>query len=728
MVRITVTEKGGPIRRFEFDKGEITIGRVQGNDIILAKGNVSKRHARIAAEDGKLVLQDLNSTNGTYVNGKRIAEAHTLRSSDKIFIGDFVIAPEDNEVPVTARRGSGDLAPDKPVDLEDPLSDLVKRRRKEAQRDVVSEEELPPPPPPPLPLPRAPRAPVEAAVEQPRPARPAPVPVPEPAPAPAHRAAAPAPVNAPEPVRPPLVSPDRGAAAERASLSSERRAAPPPEAPRAAQRAEAPEAVDDRYTVPRPPPKAEEPPRKSAPGAGSPALAAVPVPPALSLGGASPGGGALGAGALNAGAQGHAAPPRAAAALSPLDYGRLLGLMRRRLGDRLDLARAGIFGDDLRKRVADAAREVIAGALGDGTVPPAVDTEGLHADLVGEIVGFGPLEELLADPEASEIFVNDASSIYVERGGRVSRMPRAFSSSEALLEVLRRLVTKGGGTLPEDEAVVELRLGDGVRLTAVLPPFAPKGPSFVLRKTSRQLRSLPELVRGGALSESMARFLELCVRARRNLIVSGGSGAGKTALCAALCGLIGGEDRVVVVEESSELALGAQNVVSLEARVAAEDGREVAVRELVRAAMRLRPDWLVIGDCRGAEAFDLVQAMAGGRDGTAVCVTANSARDALGRLEALSALASDASSRGLREAVARGAHVVVHVTRGQDGVRRVTQISEVSGFEGDAAVVHDVFSYASDGRGRFAPTGHIPRFVDELTRRGVALDLSIFRE
>jgi pilus assembly protein CpaF len=661
MVRITVTEKGGPVRRLEFDKGEITVGRVQGNDIILAKGNVSKRHARLTLDNGQWLLEDLNSTNGTYVNGRRIGEPHTIRPADRVFIGDFVIEFAENEVPVTARRGSGDVHPERPVDLDDPLADLSKRRLKQAQRELPVEPEPPPPPPP------APPAPPS------RPPRPAP-------------AADPAKISSPALERPPIAPLAADPAPARRSKSATAASLPAvSEPPRPASRAVAdmPPAEE-----PRAPAKAE--PARAAPVAQAPRAQAVSGAP------------------------------------SPADYGRLLLAARRRLAERVDLARAGIFGDDLHKRVADAARELVAAGLAEGSIPAAVDTEQLHGDLVAEVVGFGPLEELLDDPDASEILVNDASSIFVERGGRVTRVPRAFSSSEAMLEVLRRLVSKGGAVLPEDEPVFETRLRDGARLIAVLPPFAPKGPSFVLRKSSRQARTLPELVRVGSLSEQMARFLELCIRSRRNVLVAGAAGAGKTALLSAIANTIAADDRTVVVEESSELVLPLHNVVSLEARLSADDGREATMRDLVRAALRIRPEWMVVGDCRGSEAFDLAQSMAGGRDGTILCIHANSVGDALARLEALAAISGEASARGVREAVARGVHIIVQLVRGADGTRRVAHIAEVTGLQGDTADIHDV--YLGDGRGHFRGTGYIPRFVDDLTRRGVALDLSIFRE
>ena len=675
MVRITVTEKGGPVRRFEFDKNEITVGRVQGNDIILAKGNVSKRHARVALENGQLLLEDLNSTNGTYVNGRRLSEPYTLRPGDRIFIGDFVIEPAEHEVAVTQRRGSGDVQPDRPVDLEDPVADLSKRRQKQERRELPVDPE-----PAPAPAPS-------------RPPRPAPVPPPP----------ASASVDLPplaEPVRPARAAPPEPAARPAPSVDrppARRATAPVPvapvvEAPRPASRAAAPEPIVEEERQPsRPvaPQRAEK----------------------LELGRIQP-------------AQ---VPPRSIGAIpTPVEYGRLLASARRKVGERFDLARAGIFGDELRKRIGDAAREIIATGLADGSIPPAVDTETLYGDVVAEIVGFGPLEDLLADTTVNEILVNDASAIFVDRAGQLTRVPRAFSSSEALMEVVRRLIGKGGAGLPEDEPLIETRLGDGTRLIAVLPPFAPNGPSLVLRKVVRQSRSLPELVRGGMLSEGMARFLELCVRGRRNVVLSGGAGAGKSALLSAVAASIGAEDRVVLVEEVAELALSLPNLVSLQARVNAEDGREATLRDLVRGAMRLRPDWLVVGDCRGAEAFDLAQAMAGGRDGTLVAVTAHGVADTLARLASMSALAGDVSSRTAREAANRGVHFVVQLSRGPDGSRRTTQIAEVSqSGAGDEPVLTDVF--LGDARGHYVPTGHIPKFVDELTRRGETVDLSIFR-
>jgi pilus assembly protein CpaF len=643
MLRITVTERGGPIRRLEFDKNEISIGRVQGNDIILAKGNVSKRHARIVVEEGKLVLYDLKSTNGTYVNGRRISEPHVLRPADKLYIGDFVLVPEDTDIQVTAQRVSPDVHPEQPIEPEDPLADLARRRR----REVV--EEVPPEAVPAPPAPQPPRVEPEAPPVRSRPPSPPPLRAEEPA---VRRAS-----SAPVTLREPGVSP----------------VSAPHEAP---------------VVAPAPLPRA--------PMAGAPA-------PAVSA----------------------RAAPRAAPSG---EYLRQLGLLRESLCAQLDLSRAGIFGEDLRKKVADSAREIIARALEDGRLPSSVDTEQLHRDVVSEVAGFGPLEGLLADREVTEILVNHPSSIYVERGGRLSRAAGAFSSSAALMDVVRRMLGPGR-SLPEDEPVVEARLPQGHRLTAVLPPFAPQGPSFILRKAARLSRTLPELIQEGVLSEALGRFLELCVRARRNLVFAGGAGAGKSTLLGATAALVPSQDRLVLVEELAEIVLSRDHLVALEARVAAEDGREAALRELVRAALRLQPEWLVVGDCRGPEVLDLVQAMVGGRDGVFLTVNAHSPREALTRLEAMAQLAAEAPGRGVRESVALACHLVVQVSRYPDGTRRVAQLAEVTGVEGDRPAVKEIFSYVpGEGGGRFVASGYIPRFVDDLTRCGAAVDLSIFRE
>jgi pilus assembly protein CpaF len=410
------------------------------------------------------------------------------------------------------------------------------------------------------------------------------------------------------------------------------------------------------------------------------------------------------------------------------EYLRQLGLVRGALSGQLDLSRAGIFGEDLRKKVADSAREIIARALQEGNLPSSVDAEQLHRDVVSEVVGLGPLEGLLADREVTEILVNNPSSVYVERGGKVTRAAGAFSSSAALLDVVRRLLGPSG-SIPEDEPVVEARLPQGHRLTAVLPPFAPQGPSFILRKAPRLGRTLPELIQEGTLSEAVGRFLELCVRARRNLVFAGGAGAGKSTLLGATAALVPSEDRLVLVEELAEIVLPRDHLVALEARVAAEDGHEASLRDLVRVALRLRPEWLVVGDCRGSEVLDLVQAMAGGRDGVFLTVNAHSPREALTRLEAMAQLAAEAPGRGVREPVALACHVVVQAARYPDGTRRVAQLAEIAGVEGDRPVVKEIFSYLpGEGGGRFVASGYIPRFVDDLTRRGVAVDLSIFRE
>lgn len=424
-----------------------------------------------------------------------------------------------------------------------------------------------------------------------------------------------------------------------------------------------------------------------------------------------------------------------------VDEGAASASLRRRIHDellvRLDLRRLdpnAIGEEELRRRTDRVLREILEEwreELGD------VSTEALRREILDEALGLGPLEALLADDTVSEILVNRADQIYVERRGRLELAEARFSSDRAVLAAIERIVSPLGRRIDESSPVVDARLPDGSRVHAIVPPLALKGPCLTIRKFRRERLSVEELVAGGSMSEAMAAFLALAVRARRNVLVSGGTGSGKTTLLNVLTGFIPESERIVTVEDAAELQVRQPHWVQLEARPANAEGRgEVGIRELVRNCLRMRPDRIVVGECRGGEALDMLQAMNTGHDGSLTTLHANGPREALYRLETLCLFAGvDLPVRAIREQVARAIHLVVQQARFSDGSRRITHVAEVTGMEGEVIALQELFRFRQEGIdregrvvGRHVATGFVPRFVEELRRRGEQVDLSIFRE
>ena len=398
---------------------------------------------------------------------------------------------------------------------------------------------------------------------------------------------------------------------------------------------------------------------------------------------------------------------------------------------------------DLSKLDDDALRSETRGAIENilrdlaWEVPPGLDRESLIKQVLDEALGLGPLEDLLADPAVSEIMVNRADQIYVERGGKLTLSDRHFNGDRAVLAAIERIVAPLGRRIDQSSPMVDARLKDGSRVNAIIPPLAIKGPCLTIRKFSKKPLGPDDLVRFGAMTRGMVRFLEQCVEMRKNVVVSGGTGSGKTTLLNLLSGFVPHDERVITVEDSAELRLVQDHVVSLETRPPNLEGTgEVKIRDLVKNALRMRPDRIVVGECRGGEALDMLQAMNTGHDGSMTTLHANAPRDALARLETLVLMAGmDLPVRAIREQIASAVHFILQQTRFADGSRKVTAISEVLGIEDDQIQLQDVFYFKEDGfdgdgkiRGRHLATGYIPRFYEDLRRRGRETDLSIFRE
>lgn len=360
----------------------------------------------------------------------------------------------------------------------------------------------------------------------------------------------------------------------------------------------------------------------------------------------------------------------------------------------------------------------------------------LTREIIDDVLGHGPMQRYLDDPSVTEIMVNRADQIYVERNGHLFLTDTKFSSEEALRRVIERIVTRIGRRIDESSPLVDARLPDGSRVNAIIPPLAVNGASLTIRKFGREALTVQKLISFGSLSPEMAELLQACVHARMNIIVSGGTGTGKTTMLNVLSSFIPTTDRIVTIEDAVELQLQQDHVVRLESRPANIEGKgEVSIRDLVRNSLRMRPDRIVVGEVRGGESLDMLQAMNTGHDGSISTVHANSPRDAVARLETLVLMAGmDLPLRAIREQIASAVNLIVHISRLRDGTRRVTHITEVQGMEGDIVTLQDafVFDYSAgiDANGRFlgkpVPTGVRPRFTDRFDELGIRISPSVF--
>ncbi|HYG43593.1 MAG TPA: ATPase, T2SS/T4P/T4SS family, partial [Bordetella sp.] len=392
----------------------------------------------------------------------------------------------------------------------------------------------------------------------------------------------------------------------------------------------------------------------------------------------------------------------------------------------LDLRRRDVAGmsDTLLRNQAQHLLDGIAAA--DTEIPAQVDRAALCRDVLDEAVGLGPLEPLLADAGISEIMINRHDEIYIERGGRLWRHDAAFSSEQSVRWVIERIVAPVGRRIDESAPMVDARLPDGSRVNAVIPPVALKGASLTIRKFPAQRPCMADLVRTASIDSAMAEFLALCVRSRKNIVVSGGTGSGKTTLLNILSNAIPEHERILTIEDAAELRLDHAHLVSLEARPPNLENRgRIDIRDLVRNALRMRPDRIVVGECRGAEAFDMLTAMNTGHEGSLTTLHANSPRDALGRLEAMVLMAGmDLPLAVVREHIGASIDIIVQQTRLSDGRRVAASIVEITGLESGRIQLQELFRY-QNGQG-FVGCGLLPSFADDWRAAGIALDTGMF--
>lgn len=398
---------------------------------------------------------------------------------------------------------------------------------------------------------------------------------------------------------------------------------------------------------------------------------------------------------------------------------------------RLNVAR--MEDDELRKTVSAALDDILNHDPMFRT--PDIPLETLKKSVFDEIIGLGPLEELISDPTVSEIMVNCHNEIFVEKDGQLTRSPVIFTDDRAVLGAIERIVAPIGRRIDESSPMVDARLADGSRVNAVIPPLALKGPSITIRKFSRRKLVGEDLIRFGTLSPHMLEFLRTAVKQGANIIISGGTGSGKTTLLNVLSSYIPDDERIVTVEDAAELQLSQPNLVSLEARPANMEGKgAVPIRDLVKNCLRMRPDRIVVGECRGGEALDMLQAMNTGHDGSLTTAHANTPRDCIARLEVMTLMAGlDLPVQAIREQICSAVDIVVQQSRFSCGSRRVTHITEVSGMESGVITLQDVFVFKEEGfseqgkiQGKFVPTAYIPDFYQELIRRRIPVNTDIF--
>ncbi|PWF63459.1 hypothetical protein CBX96_10000 [Shewanella sp. BC20] len=400
----------------------------------------------------------------------------------------------------------------------------------------------------------------------------------------------------------------------------------------------------------------------------------------------------------------------------------------------MDLRRVNVnemSDTELRTQSESLINQIIA----DFRLPADIEVSSLVKEVLDETIGLGPLEALIADPDVSEIMVNSHDQIFYEKAGKLYLSDIAFSDDQAVLGAIERIVTPIGRRIDESSPMVDARLKDGSRVNAVIPPLALKGPCITIRKFMQRRLSCDDLVKFGSMNSAMASFLEMAVKQKRNIVISGGTGSGKTTLLNVLSNFIPDNERIVTVEDAAELQLYQPNLVSLEARPPNQEGKgAVLIRDLVKNCLRMRPDRVVIGECRGGEALDMLQAMNTGHDGSLTTAHSNSPRDCISRLEVMVMMAGmDLPVLAIREQITSAVNIIVQQSRFSDGSRRITSICEVTGLEGSIVQLSEIFKFEQTGfneqgkvQGYYTATGTMPEFYEQLRRQGVKVQLDIF--
>ncbi len=441
-----------------------------------------------------------------------------------------------------------------------------------------------------------------------------------------------------------------------------------------------------------------------------------------------------------------AEPPRQASLLNRTGMGRgplakpgagnLYAQLRSKVHQRLIEELAGNADsappEQVRQRISELVNELVAE---QNLTMTRQDKLRVTDTVIDDVLGLGPLEVLLHDPEITEIMINSSRQIYVEQHGKLTLSPVTFESNEQLLQVIDRIVSTIGRRVDESSPMVDARLKDGSRVNVIIPPLALRGPTVTIRKFAKEAFTVQDLVSFGSVTDDMVRYLRACVRGRLNVVVSGGTGSGKTTTLNILSSFIPEDERIVTIEDAAELQLRQEHVVTLETRPANIEGRgRVSIRELVINSLRMRPDRIVVGECRGGEALDMLQAMNTGHDGSLTTLHANNPRECVGRLETLVLMAgAELPSRAIREQIGSAVNIIVQQSRLRDGSRKVVSITEVLGCDGGDVQLQEIFTFRQqgideDGKvvGHFTATGVVPHFLDHLVSEGETLPLHIF--
>jgi len=390
--------------------------------------------------------------------------------------------------------------------------------------------------------------------------------------------------------------------------------------------------------------------------------------------------------------------------------------------------------EEIRAKANAAIEQIVKGLRSE--IPDYVGEETLIKEIADEALGLGPIEDLLADSEIDEIMVNGWDKVYIERHGKIQKTNLRFTDNTQVVNIIRRIVAPLGRRIDESSPMVDARLPDGSRVNAIISPLSITGPTMTIRKFAEEPFTVKDLSSFGTMGDQMAAFLALAVKNRQNLIISGGTGSGKTTLLNVVSGFIPQDERIVTIEDAAELKLPQEHVVSLEAKPPNIRGEgAIPIRKLVMNALRMRPDRIIVGECRGGEALDMLQAMNTGHDGSLTTLHANSPRDSMSRLETMVLMAGmELPSKAIRDQVAAAIDIIVHTARLSDGTRKVTRIDEITGIEGDTITMQTIYLYRQRGfddkgnvRGYFTATGVVPEFVHELRERMIEVDMGLFQ-
>jgi pilus assembly protein CpaF len=387
--------------------------------------------------------------------------------------------------------------------------------------------------------------------------------------------------------------------------------------------------------------------------------------------------------------------------------------------------------EEVRRTIQDLFEQILAE---ENIVLSRPERARLFEQIAAEILGLGPLQPLLEDDTITEVMVNGAKNIYIERKGKVHRVPVTFENNDHVMRIIDRIVAPLGRRIDESSPYVDARLPDGSRVNAVIPPISLVGPVLTIRKFSRNPITVEQLIQFGSVSQEAIQFLKACVESRLNIVISGGTGSGKTTLLNILSGFIPSDERIITIENAAELQLRQEHVVTLESRPPNIEGRgEITIRDLVVNSLRMRPERIIVGEIRDEAALDMLQAMNTGHDGSMTTLHSNGPRDTLARLETMTLMAGmDLPSRAIREQVASAIDLICHQERMRDGTRKITNLTEISGMEGEVITMTDIFVYEQTGIengqivGRLRPTGLRPKFMDKLEAAGINLPPSIF--